>query len=232
MSVVALSSPSFTDRVLQLLQRVDYRRAESLEEREAIFRLRYEAYLREGAVAPNLARRFTDPVDDQENTWIFGVHIDGRLVSSIRLSVTVPGYSELPTAHVFPDLLLPHIAAGRTLVDPTRFVTDRASSRLHPELPHVTLRIPWLAMEYFNADLMLAAVRVEHQAFYKRLWGHQTVGAPRPYPNLQMRVGLMTLDYRAARQQVHRRYPFFQSNFFERRMLFERFAELSQRSAA
>jgi hypothetical protein len=31
---------------------------------------------------------------------------------------------------------------------------------------------------------------------------------------------------------VHRRYPFFRSNSFERRMLFERNVEMRQRSAA
>jgi hypothetical protein len=103
---------------------------------------------------------------------------------------------------------------------------------LHPELRYVTLRLPWLALEYFNADVMLAAVRVKHQAFYKRLWGHQTICPPRLYPNLQMHVGLMTLDYRQMRDQVHQRHPFFRSSFFERRMLFERHAAVERRSAA
>src|SRR4051812_14797996 len=111
MSVVALPSPaSFVERVHRLLQRVDYRLARSPEERDAIFRLRYEAYRREGTIGASHVRRFTDPVDDQENTWIFGVHIDGKLASSIRLSVTVPGCSELPTVAVFPDVLLPELA--------------------------------------------------------------------------------------------------------------------------
>jgi hypothetical protein len=42
----------------------------------------------------------------------------------------------------------------------------------------------------------------------------------------------MTLDYREARERVHRRYPFFRSNYFERRMLFERNIEMQHRTAA
>ena len=233
MSAVAAASPtSLVDRVERLLQRVDYRRAESAEERMAIYRLRYQAYLREGTIAPNFSEQFSDPVDDRENTWIFGVYIDGKLASSIRLSITIPGAIDIPALDVFSDVLLGEILSGQRIVDPTRFVTDRAISRLYPELPYVTLRLPWLALEYFNAHCMLAAVRVEHQAFYKRMWGHQAVCAPRPYPNLQKPISLMTLDYNGARERVHRRYPFFRSNYFERRMLFERDLAVRQRSAA
>jgi Autoinducer synthase len=232
-SALAAELPtSLVDRVERLLQRVDYRRAESAAERSAIFRLRHEAYLREGAIAPKFSGEFSDPVDDRENVWIFGVYIDGRLASSIRLSITIPGCVDIPALDVFSDILLGDIRAGKRVVDPTRFVADRESSRMFPELPYVTLRLPWVALEYFNADSMLAAVRTEHQAFYKRMWGHRAVCEPRPYPNLQKPISLMTLDYREARERVHRRYPFFRSNYFERRMLFERNIEMQQRSAA
>jgi N-acyl amino acid synthase FeeM len=232
-SSLAVELPtSLVDRVERLLQRVDYRRAESAEERSAIFRLRHEAYLREGAIAPKPSGEFSDPVDDRDNVWIFGVYIDGRLASSIRLSITIPGSVEIPALDVFSDVLLGDISAGKRVVDPTRFVADRESSRQYPELPYITVRLPWLASEYFDADYLLAAVRPEHQAFYKRTLGHRAVCAPRPYPNLQKPVSLMALDYRAARERVHRRFPFFRSNYFERRMLFERNTELQHRSAA
>ncbi len=232
MSVFAAQSSNLVDRVESLLQRVDYRRAETPEERAAIFRLRYEAYLREGAIGPNQSQQFSDPVDDRDNVWLFGIHVDGKLAGSIRLSITVPGSIHVPALDVFSDMLLPDILSGKRMVDPTRFVADREISRACPELPYVTLRLPWLALEYFNADCMLATVRAEHQAFYKRMWGHRAVCEPRPYPNLQKPISLMTLDYKEARDRVHRRYPFFRSNYFERRMLFQRTADVAQRSAA
>ena len=231
-AVVADLPTSLIDRVERLLQRVDYRRAESAEERAAIFRLRYHAYLREAAISPNFSGQFSDPIDDSDNVWLFGVHIDGKLAGSIRLSITIPGSLRIPALDVFSDVLLCDITAGRRIVDPTRFVADREISRKHPELPYVTLRLPWLALEYFQADCMLATVRAEHQAFYKRMWGHRAVCEPRPYPNLQKPISLMTLDYHEARERVHRRYPFFRSNYFERRMLFERNIDVAQRTAA
>jgi hypothetical protein len=231
-ALAAQASGSFVDRVDRLLERVDYRRADTIEERSAIFRLRHAAYLREGAIVPRLSGEFTDSFDDEKNAWIFGVYVDGELASSIRLNITIPGASRFPTLDVFPDELSRDVVAGKCFVDPTRFVTNRAASRRYPELPYVTLRLPWMALDYFNADFMLAAVRIEHQAFYKRLWGHKTVCGPRPYPNLEKPISLMTLDYHVAREPVLRRYPFFRSTYFERRMLFERDIAVPQRSAA
>ena len=80
MSVAALafSTPSFSERVSNLLERVDYRLVLSDADKDAIFRLRYEAYLREGALAPNFAQRLSDRFDELDNTWTFGVFLDGR----------------------------------------------------------------------------------------------------------------------------------------------------------
>ena len=72
---------------MALLERVNYRRADTAGEREAIFRLRYEAYLREGAIPPSTSGRFCDALDDATNAWIFGLYIEGELASSIRLHV-------------------------------------------------------------------------------------------------------------------------------------------------
>jgi hypothetical protein len=216
------SSSSLSDRIAQLLPRVDYRRADSPDEREAIFRLRYQAYLREGEIGPVPSKLFSDHVDDEPNTFNFGVYIDGVLAGAIRLSVTMPGGALLPAIEVFEDVLSPEIRAGKTFVDPSKFVADYASSKQYPELPYIILRVAWVAMAYFKADLMLGAIRVEHQPFYKRVWRCQLICPPRPYPGLCTPVCLVTVDYDAVQDEVHRRYPFFQSNLLEQKKLFER----------
>src|ERR1043166_6555447 len=136
---------SFPDRVAQLLDRIDCRPARSVEEREVIFRLRYQAYLREGAIGPNFSGTFSDAYDDSENAWLFGLYLDGELASSIRLHIAMGEQRDFPSRKVFADLLEPELDAGRVIVDPTRFITDRRYSRLNPGLPHVTLRLAWLA---------------------------------------------------------------------------------------
>ena len=92
----------------------------------------------------------------------------------------------------------------------------------YPQLVYLTMRLGWLAAEYFQAETVLAAVRTEHQAFYKRVFGHRLVCPARPYPLLEKPISLMELDYFGARARVNNRQPFFRSTFFERRMLFER----------
>jgi hypothetical protein len=223
--VSAGPEPSLADRLLELLENADFRRAETDEEREAIYRLRYEAYLGEGNIVPNFDKRLTDHHDDLGNAWIFGVHLEGKLVSSIRLHVATKDFPEMPSLEVFPDYLGPELEAGKIIIDPTRLAVDRVAMQQHPHLVYVTLRLGWLAAEYFQANSVLAAVRTEHQAFYRRVFGHRPVGPARVYPRLTKPISLMVLDYFKQRDIVNRRQPFFRSTFFERRMLFERLQE-------
>src|SRR5262245_14579812 len=87
---------TFLERVATLLEKVDYRLALDDDERDAIYRLRYDAYLREGAITPSFSRRFHDKFDDKDNTWTYGIYINGRLVSSIRIHVASSAFCEMP----------------------------------------------------------------------------------------------------------------------------------------
>jgi hypothetical protein len=209
------------ERKIEVLDQVDYRLAETEEERDEIYRLRYRAYLNEGAIDPNRDRRITDRFDDLPNSWIFGVYLDGMLASSLRISVASPEWPDTPSVSVFPEILRPELANGRVMVDPTRFVADPVRAKRIPELPYMTLRLAYVACEYFHADLGLASVRAEHQAFYKRVFLH-TISPPRDYPTLTKPICLMAIDFPNMREKVFSRYPFLRSSYFERRMLFER----------
>ena len=226
MSVVALRPEvGFAERVMSLLERVDYRLAATDEDKEAIYRLRYNAYLREQAIAPSFSRRLSDKFDDLDNSWIFGVHIDGQLVSSMRITVAYWGQRTSPAAEAFADVLDPALDNGKVIVDPTRFVIDAGASRLYPHLRYATTRMAWMAMSYFGGDLLLASVRSEHQAFYRRVFAHEVVAPPRTYPTLVKPLSLMVCDYARQRDAVNNRYPFLRSSLFERRMLFEHAGE-------
>jgi N-acyl-L-homoserine lactone synthetase len=210
-----------TDRLSALWAKIECRRADTVEEREAIFRLRYQAYLREEAISANRSERFADADDDADNAYIFGLYIEGELASSLRIHVGSKK-QDFPSLHVFPDVLQPLLDAGRVMIDSTRFVADEKRSRLHRGLPYATLRASVLAAEYFHADDLLAAVRVEHQAFYQRAFNHQVLCAARPYPQLAKPISLMSLHFPTAADWLYRHYPFFRSTALERRRLFER----------
>ncbi len=216
----------------ELLDRIDYRLADTAEAKEAIYRLRYRAYLDEGAIEPNADGRVTDSHDDMLNSWVFGIHVDGVLSASIRISVATPAMPTSPSVDVFSDVLGPELQNGKVIVDPTRFVADPDRIQRIPELPYVTVRLGYVACCYFDADIGLATVRAEHQAFYRRVFLQKPLCEPRLFPGLLKPVGLMAADYREIRERVYARFPFMRSSAFERRMLFGRAADTPTLRAA
>lgn len=225
MGSVAETTITASGRGFNLLDRVDYRLAQSAEEKEEIYNLRYRAYLREGAVNASEDQRVTDQYDELPNSWTFGVFLSGELYSSVRISVLTYEWRWSCSTEIFSELLMPRLDRGEVIIDPARFVADPDKAKRFPELPYVTLRLAYLACEYFNADLGLAIVRPEHQAFYRRVFLHETIAEPRMLAGLLKPVGLMAVEFPAMRERVFRRYPMMRSTAFERRMLFERSGE-------
>ena len=215
-------SGRFSDRVCRALERTRYRIAVTQEDLEAVFRLRYEAYMREGGIAPNATQLFSDSFDELGNVFIVAMEIDGELASSIRLHVADAQSVTMPSAGVFGDVLASKIASGKVIVDPTRHVANLALSRRFPELPYLTVRSAWMAGAYFAADHILAAVRGEHKTFYKRTFGHDEWSDERPYPLLTKPIVCLGLDFPGRRAAVEAKYPFYKSSPRERAALFAR----------
>lgn len=159
--------------------------------------------------SPNAS--LSDPFDDAPNTGIFGVYIEGQLASTIRIGVATADRRDIPAMKTFADCLGPILDAGESMLDPTRFVLDEHYARTYPKLPYVTLRIAWVISDYLGVDHTLATVRTEHQAFYRRFFGHRLLCPARPYPTLIKPLSLMILDCRDVREEGLRRYPFLAS---------------------
>jgi hypothetical protein len=212
----------FPERCADPLEHVDYRLVETPADKDEIYRLRYRAYLREGAILPSESERITDRYDEAPNTWVFGVHVHGELLSSIRVSVLTAQWRRSPSADMYSDILQPELERGKVIVDPTRFVADPDKTGKFPELPYVTVRLGWVACAHFNADLGLASVRPEHRGFYRKVFLQEPLAEPRLFPDLVKPVGLMAAKYPEIRERVFRRFPFMRSSAFERRMLFHR----------
>jgi len=212
---------NFAHKLLDYRQETDYRVAESPVDRLAVYRLRYDAYMREKTIDENESRVFHDAYDDFENCWIFSISIDGHMISSIRLHVISQQHRKGPALDVFPDLVGPMIDEGKVLIDPTRFVADEQAMEMYPELPYLTLRAACMASEYFEADYCLATVRREHAAFYRRVFRSKFMCEPRPYPELKKPICLLRANVSEIRDKLMTRYPIFESSFTERRMIFE-----------
>jgi N-acyl amino acid synthase FeeM len=207
-----------------LFDRIDYRLIETPEEKDLIYRMRYRAYLDGELIAPSESRRVTDRYDESPNVWIFGIYVDGELCSSIRLHVLTSEWRTSFSTEFFGDILHPRLDRGEVFVDPARFSADPEKAQRFPELPYLTVRLGYLACDYFNADTGLALVRPDHQAFYRRVLLSETISEPRPFPSFSgsKNVVLMASDFRNVREKILTRFPIMRSSAFERRVLFER----------
>jgi hypothetical protein len=205
-----------------LFDRVDYRLIETSEEKDRLYLMRYRAYLQGGLILPSESQRVSDRYDDAPNAWTFGIYVDGELCSSLRLHVLTSEWRMSYATELFGDVLHPRLDQGEVFIDSARFVADPEKAQRFPELPYLTLRLAYLACEYFNADTGLALVRAEHQAFYRRVCLHETIAEPRSFPNVLKKVILMASGLRTRREEVLTRFPIMRSSAFERRMLFRR----------
>jgi hypothetical protein len=210
----------FAGTLIDILDRVEYSRVRMDVTNNPIYRLRYEAYRREEFVPFNDAGVVVDDLDGQPNAMCFGVHIDGELVSSIRIHHLTAEHRKSPSMKTCPEILGPLLDRGQSFIDPSRFTADYEASLAYPALPFLTLRIAVMATDYFNTTSCLALVRREHAAFYRRVFGAVEMSDTRVYPGLAFPVVLYGSNSGINLQQIYRRFPFFRSTEDEQEQLF------------
>ena len=214
------SSSRFAVTLIDMLDQVRYRRVPAAEQFDPVYRLRYEAYRREDFIPINSQQVTRDEFDDLSNCYCFGVYIADQLVSSLRFHVVTPEQPHSPCMSVWPDVLQPMLDKGQSFIDPGRFTADFEASLAYPALPYLTLRLAAMACEYFPVRYCMSAVRPEHTAFYKRIFGATPLGDERTYANLAFPMQLYAAEVPAIRDRVADRYPFFMSTPEEREALF------------
>ena len=210
----------FAGTLIDILDRVEYSRVRMDVMDNQIYKLRYEAYRREEFVPFNDQGTVHDDLDGTPNSYAYGIHIDGELVSSIRIHHLTSEWRKSPSMKTHPEVLHPLLDQGRHFIDPSRFTADYEASLAYPALPFLTLRIAVMATDYFNASGCLALVRREHAAFYRRVFGSVELGEARAYPGLSFPTVLYNSDSAINLQQIYRRFPFFRSTFAEQHALF------------
>jgi hypothetical protein len=216
---------NFAQGVMDLLARTEYRRCDKGEDLEAVYRLRYKSYLASGMVSASHERVVTDVLDDLPNSMRFGIHVDGQLVSTLRLHHVTAAQRKSPSTTVYGDILGPRLDAGETFIDPSRFAADPDWTAQYPYLPYVTLRLAAMACVYFAPDYCLSTIRPDHGGFYRRVFDAKQVGDLRPYPALNYAVVLFQAHYQSVAARTGQRYPFFKSSAFEQRLMFGKPAE-------
>jgi len=210
----------FATSLMDMLERVEYRRVDLEEQFDPVYRLRYEAYRREDGVPINSQQMSRDHLDFAPNAMCYGVYVDGVLVSSLRLHFATATHRLSPCMRMYPEVLGAMLDSGATYIDPSRFSADREATLAIPALPFLTLRIAAMACEYFNATYCLSGVRDEHAAFYKRVFGSKEIAGYSQYPGMSFPVKLYAAEVSDIRNRVADRFPFFMSTSEEREKMF------------
>ncbi|WP_439271718.1 N-acyl amino acid synthase FeeM domain-containing protein [Pseudochrobactrum sp. HB0163] len=211
---------NFARHMLEFLDRVEYRRVIHAEDLEEIGRLRYRSYMTRNVMTDNCLGTIIDDVDRDPQAYVYGVYIDGILVSTLRIHYITADHRIGTSVKLFPDVLEPMLDQQLSFVDPTRFAADPVYLTEFPAIPYLTLRIAAMASEHFNANFCLAAVKPEHMAFYKRIFGSQMLADPRDHEGYGIQVGLGAAAVSSIRDAVAIRFPFFKSQVHERRNMF------------
>jgi hypothetical protein len=210
----------FASKVTELLERTEYRRCESGEDIEAIYRLRYKAYRMHGFVEESADQMVSDDLDDAPNCYRFGVFIDGELVGTVRIHHISQAEPYGPVMKTFEDILRPRLLRGESFINPTMLAAEPHYRSPFQALPYLTLRLGLLASVYFDATACIGVIREEHTAFYRRIFGAVQTGEPREYPPFSVPVVLYDANCAANREPILKRFPFFKSTPVEQRMLF------------
>jgi hypothetical protein len=203
-------------------KRVTCRLASSFIERDAIFKLRYQSYLRAELISENSFGRYIEPADHAANAYLMGLYIERRLVSSLRLqigSAATPNFSSL---ELFPHALEPLLGSNKTIVDMSCVATDGELARPYVWLPYLILRSWIMAAEHFQADYIAAAVRPQHQLFYQRVLNCELHSELQLPPHQLASAGLVTLNFTSSAKRLYENLPFLRSTPSERQQLFER----------
>lgn len=231
-SETIVAASNFAANVGRLLETLECRTIETEADLDAVLRLRYDAYLKEGAITPNASRRLADRFDHLDNVVNTGVFHEDKLVGALRLHFLSHVDDDSPSMEVFADVLRPQLAAGKRLVDPNRFVLDYATARKFPHLAYVTVRLSVVASAYYAAHLSIATIRAEHQAFYKRAFFATPVTPPRPYPLLTKKICLMFVHYERDKERIVGRSRYYASTPAEQDKLFGKIKRVGMQPSA
>ncbi len=219
----AVGSSAFAYSVLNFLNRVEYRRCDRGEDFEAVCRLRYKAYRARDLVPNNPFEQVEDEFDHTSNCLCFGVYVDEKLISTIRMHRLTIDDQQSPAMEVYPDIITPRLEDGEHFVEPSRFAVDPEYSIQYPQIPYVTQRLPWMACFHFGVEFGISMIREDHVAYYRRSYKSRQIGGPRNYGGVINCMALLyEVDILAIKKAVHTRLPFFKSTPVEQRLLFAR----------
>jgi len=194
--------------------------------REEVFALRYRSYRKEAAIARHPSEAFEDEYDYQSNHILWALTFEERVVGSIRTTWFEPGANELiPEMRTYSEEIAELVPEGCRLLSGNRLVTDPDLSLMSAQFVILLLR-HHMMVAALKADWAVAAARINHVAFYRRLLMLEKASSPKMYPGLLCRMYLMACDFRANIDQVLLNTPMLRGRGYERLLLDNDYADV------
>lgn len=213
---------SFSEKLLSLLDRIEYRRVESGEDMEDVARLRYKAYKVNNLIKLT-GSMLLDDIDFDDHAYVFGVYVEEQLVSTIRVHHVTPEHRVSLSGRIFPNVVNAFLDAGLTIIDPVRLAADPDVIGELQGIQYLTLRIGTMASDYFKADRVLQSVDASHSAFYRRMFLSDVVVDPlEKNENYNVNLTLLATRAKEVLPKLYQRMPALKSEHFERRAMFDR----------
>lgn len=202
------------------------KRAHSSPLRDEIFALRYRSYRKEGAIARRSSEAFEDEYDYQSNHILWALTFEERVVGSIRTTWFEPGGSEfIPEMRAYSEEIARLVPEGCRLLSGNRLVTDPDLSLASGQFVILLLR-HHMMVAMLKADWAVAAARINHIPFYRRLLMLEKASPPRTYPGLRCQMYLMACDFRANIDRVLFNTPMLRGRGYERVLLDNDYADV------
>ncbi len=218
---------AFSSSIFSLLERVEYRRIQSIEDFQNVSELRNVSYQSKQFIDLSAFGALIDDEDFSDHCRVVGVYIDEQLVSTIRLHLVTPNDRNGPTYEYFPDIANRILDAGQSYIDPSRFASDPLMLWQYPTIPLLTLRPAAMASIYFNVEHCMSCVRADSASFYGRSFGSAELAAARNINGFTVPLCVMGAKIADIRERLETRFPFFKSQPYEQRMMFGKIEDLA-----
>lgn len=221
----AVNVSRMDERIIDLLDRVTYKRAVDGEDMEQVYKLRYDAYRRVRLIDGNAVDfeggKYSDSHDGTPNCFVFGVYLDGSMVGTIRLHVADRHRRWMPSAGFVPHLINRWLDEGLVLVDATRFAHVDGLGGAGRLLPYATIRLTALAGVHFDADYNVQLLQSHHASFYAKATASELIEVRQAsFAGEPFEMSVMRADFPYMRKRCAAERAYFLSSRREREQLF------------
>jgi len=180
--------------------------ANTLEEREAVYRLAYQVYRAKGYIKENGNEWLLQPIDASPETVVFIVQDQFKNIAG-SITLVFDGSSKLPADKIYKDELNSLRKNGKKTTEISRLVIS-PDYRNSKEI--LVLLFNYLAIYSYRVkhyDNLVIEVNPRHKEYYKSILCFEEIGAEKPCPQVQnapaVLLTLPLLKYQAEIQRCH-----------------------------